>query len=95
MPGIKKLFRHTLIALLLFVFDGFTVKAQISKDSIDAICKKVIDAKGPAVGLLIIKDGKVAFKKAFGYENIESKKRATTVTQFNIAWFRKVLQRQL
>lgn len=61
------------------------VNAQINKDSIDVLCQKIIDPNGPAVAVLLMKDGKVSYKKTFGYENIERKRKATGSTQFNIA----------
>jgi len=74
----------SLIAVLLFTSPNANAQA-INKDSIDAICKKIIDPNGPAVAVLIMKDGKVAYKKTFGYENIEAKRKASNTTQFNIA----------
>ena len=75
------------VLTLLFLISMLPAKtaAQIKKDSIDAICKQIIDPNGPAVAVLIMKDGKVAYKKTFGYENIEMKIKATNRTQFNIA----------
>jgi len=78
----RKYITILLIAAVAYVTN---VNAQINNDSINAICRKIIDPNGPAVAVLIMKDGEVAYKKTFGYENIETKSKATNFTQFNIA----------
>lgn len=68
----KKIFH--LSALLLFAIAG-RLTAQVNTDSVsvqmDAIFSKYINNSGPGAAVAILRDGRIVFKKAYGFANIE------------------------
>src|SRR5688572_30195605 len=81
----KNLFAKVLFFALLSVALGNVVSAQTVAD-IDAVVQKVIDAKAvPAVGVAVVRDGKVVQAKGYGAADIDNGRAADDNTAFQIA----------
>jgi CubicO group peptidase (beta-lactamase class C family) len=84
----KKMSSLRIILFLLFL-PFLSVAQQTDKtqtDKIDEICQKAYQQLNPTgVAVLVLKDGNVIYKKAFGYKNINKKEPLTTKSLFNIA----------
>ena len=59
-------------------------KVSTADQIVDRLYKKLNDGEWPAFAILVAKDGKVLYKKAFGYANIEKKEKAGPETKFRI-----------
>ncbi|HYX34099.1 MAG TPA: serine hydrolase domain-containing protein [Oligoflexus sp.] len=59
---------------------AFSGKTPLA-DSLEAYTKN----QGPALGILVVRNGQIVRKDAFGFETRESKVKATTKTNFNLA----------
>ena len=51
---------------------------------LDAYFKKAVKEASPAIAVLAAKDGKILYRKAFGYANVQHKVLATIKTRFRI-----------
>jgi CubicO group peptidase (beta-lactamase class C family) len=51
---------------------------------VDALYKDRDDKYAPAASVLVAKDGKVVYKKAFGFADVDKKVKATPLTKFRI-----------
>jgi CubicO group peptidase (beta-lactamase class C family) len=86
--------RHLLVILLPFALLtpdnlAFTrrtpaIKASLT-ERIDALFSEYARPDVPGASVLIIKDGKVLYKKAYGLADVESRLRSTTTTNYRIA----------
>jgi D-alanyl-D-alanine carboxypeptidase len=74
--------RFVLLLIVLTVALGSVVSAQ----DVDSVVQKAIEAKAvPAVGVAVVRDGKVVLAKGYGSANIEAGIAANENTAFQIA----------
>ena len=67
------------------MFAAFTVQAQSkTTKEFDSLFQAVFNPNEPGGAVLIVKDGKIIYKKGFGVADIETKKPVTTGTLFNV-----------
>jgi CubicO group peptidase (beta-lactamase class C family) len=55
------------------------------RDRVDALFREYACPDAPGASVIIIKDGKVLYKKAYGMANLEDRARSTTKTNYRIA----------
>lgn len=72
---------HFLKLLFLF-FLPFTVKSQNLESDIDTLMKKY---RSLGLAVVVVKNNKIVYNKAFGYKNLETKTRLATNDIFRIA----------
>ena len=73
--------------LTAFCFIAINVAAQTGSpltDSLDIIFQSVFKQGEPGGAVLLVKNGKLIYKKGFGIEDIKTKKPITTKTLFNV-----------
>lgn len=87
----KTTFMKLLFCITAAILSIASKAQQLRPDSVDHIIKKILPENSPACAVLIMKDGKILFKKAYGYEDVEKKKKATTSTQFNLGSLSKAV----
>lgn len=63
--------------------------ANVSPEQIDALLADYAKPDGPGAAVMVIKDGKVVYAKAFGLANLEDHTPCTTSTNFRLASFTK------
>jgi CubicO group peptidase (beta-lactamase class C family) len=77
------------IIILILSFPFLSIAQSLEKNQvkrIEAVSTKAYKQFNPAgVAVLVLKDGKVVYKQAFGYKNINTKEALTTKSLFNIA----------
>jgi len=73
---------HYIIALLLSCFSAI---AQDNRADIDTLFNVYNRSGAPGVAVLIVKDGKVVFKKGYGMANLEHNIPISPTTVFDIA----------
>jgi len=72
--------------LLLFIFMGFSVSAQISESEVDALVEKTLKTFNvPGIAVGIVKDGKLVLAKGYGVTNIKTGQKVNANTLFGIA----------
>ena len=64
-------------------------------DHIDDWLERVKDDRYPSLAAIIVRDGEVLYRGAFGVEDKESKRPATTNTQYNVASVTKIFTASL
>ena len=71
--------------LIIFLFTAVVTHAQSNPTKqFDSLFQTVFNPNEPGGAVLIVKDGKLIYKKGFGVEDIETKKLITTQTLFNV-----------
>lgn len=64
-------------------------------DHIDDWLNRVMDDRYPSLAAIVVRDGELVYSSAFGVEDKESKRPATTDTQYNVASVTKVFTASL
>lgn len=72
-----------LIPLLHAISDGKSVSTKASR--VDAIFREYAQRGAPGASVMVIRDGKVLFKKAYGLANLEEKTPCATDTNYRLA----------
>lgn len=80
-----------IILLVVLLFLTTNSYSQVDEKVIDRLIELTLPVNGPGGALLICKDGKVIYKKAFGYTDIENKIPNTTETIFQIGSISKMM----
>ncbi len=73
-----------LVSFLFLLMPSYQVFAD-EASKIDALFRDYSGAQSPGASVIVIKDGQIVFKKAYGWANIEDKVPATTRTNYEIA----------
>lgn len=73
-----------LVSFLVLLMPSYQVFADEAQE-IDALFRDYSGAHSPGASVMVIKDGQIVFKKAYGWANIEDKVPATTQTNYDIA----------
>jgi CubicO group peptidase (beta-lactamase class C family) len=59
--------------------------ADVMEDRIDKLVLQTVKPDGPGCAILVVDDGKIVFKRAYGIANMDAGCPITTATAFNIA----------
>lgn len=72
-------------SLVIFLFAAFASNAQFNQTKeFDSLFQTIFKPNEPGGAVLIVKEGKIIYKKGFGVEDIKTKKAVTTQTLFNV-----------
>lgn len=74
----------SLLAALLYMFSPFGVAAEVDGRAVDQLFAKWDKADSPGASVLIIRDGKIVYRKSFGMANIEAGMQNTPSTVFTV-----------
>jgi len=72
-------------ALILCTIPSEARAADVMEDRIDKLALQTVKPDGPGCAILVVDDGKVVFKRAYGIADMETGLPITTATAFNIA----------
>lgn len=75
-------------AVLLAAFSR-PLRAAPSPPGMNEIFQPLVDSESPGLAVIVLKDGKAVFERAYGLANLGSKSANTTVTDFRLASFTK------
>lgn len=84
MKLLMKRFGSILWGLLIFLVTSTIVQAQELEDRVDRLLQSQVSVNGPGISLLIVKEGKPIYQKAFGNANLELNVPLTTESVFQI-----------
>lgn len=84
--------KSTLAAALLalaVVSSSVFVSAQVSSSQIDAIFAPLKSSDGPGAAVLVVRNGRVAFRQGYGVTDLRTKTKIDVHTNFRLASFTK------
>lgn len=76
------------VVALLAVF-ATPLRAAPSSQDMNEIFQPLADSESPGLAVIVLKEGKPVFERAYGLANLASKSTNTTVTDFRLASFTK------
>ena len=74
--------------LLLFVYSA-TAPAQVSPTQIDAIFAPLKSTNAPGAAVLVVRNGKIVFRRGYGITDLRTRRAITPATNFRLASFTK------
>ncbi len=79
--------RYFCILLLTFLvlFAPANIEGQHKRSAIDSLFRDYDRSDVPGAAVIVIKDRRVLFKKAYGAANLETKSQATSGTNYRLA----------
>ena len=76
--------KKSLLVFFLIPFIAFSQSSEKIGQRLDSLFQTVFKPGEPGGAVLLVKNGKIIYKKGFGIADIETKKRITTNTLFNV-----------
>ena len=77
-------------------FDDVSAFSDEDKSRVDAWLQEIVDrAQYPSLSVAVVRDGKIAYQGAFGLDNIEAGRQASSETSYHVASVTKVFTTSL
>jgi CubicO group peptidase (beta-lactamase class C family) len=75
--------------LWALVFSAVTGSAQVSASQIDAVFSSLKSSDAPGAAVLVVRNGRVAFRRGYGVTDLRTKTKIDAYTNFRLASFTK------
>jgi CubicO group peptidase (beta-lactamase class C family) len=81
--------RLAIALLCALVFSAVTGSAQVSSSQIDAVFSSLKSSDAPGAAVLVVRNGRVAFRQGYGVSDLRTRTKIDAQTNFRLASFTK------